>query len=263
MLQEDRDELTMNQKKTPMLFRLIKWTVRTCYHKVSLQGSEHLPDTPCVVVANHCQLHGPITSELYFPAPRVTWCAGQMMELKEVPGYAFQDFWSQKPKRSHWYYKLCSYAMAPLASYIFTHADTIAVRHDARILSTFKKTVAALQEGNNVIIFPEHDVKCNHIIYEFQDRFVNVAKHYYRKSGKALPFVPMYIAPKLKTAVIGEPIYFDPERPMDEERERICNELKNSITALGEALPLHTVVPYRNIPKKLYPKNRPNQEVSL
>ena len=30
-------------------------------------------------------------------------------------------------------------------------------------------------------------------------------------------------------------------------------------TAMAEALPLHTVVPYRNIPKKYYPTNIPKE----
>ena len=55
-----------------------------------------------------------------------------------------------------------------------------------------------LQEGNRIVIFPEHDVKYNQILYDFQDRFIDVAKLYYRKTGKQLCFVPLYIAPKLK-----------------------------------------------------------------
>ncbi len=250
----------MELKKTPLLYRMIKGTVRAVYPKMTVNGLEHLPKEPCVVVANHVQLHGPIACELYFPQKRITWCAGQMMCLKDVPEYAFQDFWSQKPKRSHWYYKLCSYLIAPLSAFLFTHADTIAVYRDTRILSTFKKTVAALQDGINIIIFPEHDVKHNHIVYDFQDKFVNVAKHYYRKTGKELQFVPMYISPKLKTMTLGEPIRFCSQNPMEEERQRICDSLKEEITRIAVALPEHTVVPYRNIPKKLYPKNRTQKE---
>jgi hypothetical protein len=120
--------------------------------------------------------------------------------------------------------------------------------------------VAALQEGINIIIFPEHDVKHNHIVYDFQDKFVNVAKHYYRKTGKELQFVPMYISPKLKTMTLGEPIRFCAQNPIEEERQRICDALKDEITRIAVALPEHTVVPYRNIPKKLYPKNRTPKE---
>ena len=35
----------------------------------------------------------------------------------------------------------------------------------------------------------------------------------------------------------------------------------DEITAIAESLPEHTVVPYRNIPKKDYPTNRPKEYV--
>ena len=106
-----------------------------------------------------------------------------------------------------------------------------------------------------MVIFPEHDVKHNHIIYDFQDKFIDIAKLYYKKTGKELSFVPMYIAPKLKKIFFGKPITFRAAEPMDAERSRICDYLMEEITAIAEAQPEHIVVPYRNIPKKAYPSN--------
>ena len=74
-----------------------------------------------------------------------------------------------------------------------------------------------------------------------------------------LSFVPMYIAPKLRKICLGKPIHFHAEESMDAERSRICTYLMDEITAVAEALPEHTVVPYRNIPKKNYPTNRPKE----
>ena len=33
--------------------------------------------------------------------------------------------------------------------------------------------------------------------------------------------------------------------------------MKDAITEMAASLPEHTVIPYRNIPKRLYPKNIP------
>jgi len=87
-----------------------------------------------------------------------------------------------------------------------------------------------------------------------------VAKLYYRKTGKELSFVPLYIAPKLKKMYLGKPIRFCAANPMEEERRRICDYLMREITEIAVSLPEHTVVPYRNIPKKLYPSNIPKEE---
>ena len=251
----------MSEKKTSGLFKFIKWCVKVFYPQTQVVGIENLPDEPVIIVGNHCQMNGPIVGELYVPNEPYIWCAGEMMYLKDVPEYAFHDFWSQKPKWTHPFYKLLSYVIAPIAVCVFNNARTIGVYHDTRILSTFKNTVTKLVEGNSVVIFPEHDVKHNHIIYDFQDKFIDVAKLYYKKTGRELSFVPMYIAPKLKTLYLGKPVRFCAAQPMDTERRQICTYLMEEITAIAEALPEHTVVPYRNIPKKEYPSNIPKESI--
>ena len=178
------------------------------------------------------------------------------MHMKEVPAYAYKDFWSLKPKWIRWFFKIISYVIAPIASYALSRADTIAVYKDGRIAHTFKETVDKLNEGANIVIFPECPQNFNNIVNEFQDKFIDVARIYYKKYNKELSFVPMYNAAKLKTIVFGKPIKFDFNKQIDEERKRICDYLKEEITKLATELPVHTVVPYLNIKKKDYPKSK-------
>ena len=138
---------------------------------------------------------------------------------------------------------------------VFNNAGTIGVYHDTRIISTFRQTVKALQEGANVVIFPEYGEPYDHIICRFRDRFIDVAKLYYKRTGKAVSFVPMYLAPKLKTMYLGKPVVFHPEAPMEEERIRIAGELMAAVSSIARSLPRHTVIPYKNIPRKQYPSN--------
>lgn len=249
----------MRKQKPSVFYQIIRYVVKLFYPKITVEGAENLPDEPVIVVGNHAQMNGPICCELYFPGDRYTWCAGQMMHLKEVPAYAFRDFWSQKPKWTHPFYKVLSYLIAPLSVCVFNNARTIGVYRDSRILSTFKNTVSRLCEGASVVVFPEQDVEYNNILYAFQDKFIDIARLYYKKTGKALAFVPLYIAPKLKKMYLGKPIRFDAGAAMEAERSRICGYLMEEITAIARSLPAHTVVPYRNIPKKDYPSNIPKE----
>lgn len=248
----------MNQekeKKISPIYKIIKWLVWLFYPKMKVVGTENLPEEEAIIVGNHTQMNGPIASELYLTGNRYTWCAGQMMNTKEVPDYAYKDFWSRKPKIVRPFYKILSYIIAPLASLIFNNANTIAVYRDNRIMSTFRNTVNKLADGAKVVIFPEHDKKYNNIIYDFQDKFIDIARLYHKRTGKELMFVPLYIAPKLKKMYLGKPIRFSSETPIEEERRRICDYLMNEITDIARSLPKHTVIPYRNIPKKYYPTN--------
>ena len=72
--------------------------------------------------------------------------------------------------------------------------------------------------------------------------------------------MPMYIAPKMKAVYLGKPTRFSAEAGIDTERDRIIDYLMREITEIARALPEHTVTPYRNIPKKLYPKNTDRKE---
>lgn len=251
----------MEEKKTSLLYKIIKRFVRWFYGKMEVVGLANLPENHAIIVGNHTQMNGPITGELFMPDNCYIWCAGEMMNRKEVPEYAFSDFWSQKPKWTHPFYRFLSYIITPLAVCIFNNARTIAVYRDMRIMSTFKDTIKKLQDNKNILIFPEKDEKHNNILYKFQENFVDVAKLYHKKTGIELTFVPMYIAPKLKTMYIGKGICYNSENDIEEERTRLCKYLSDEITSIARNLPEHIVVPYRNIPKKYYLTNKDITEV--
>ena len=72
-------------KLTLALYKPVRGLVRLVYPKTKVVGAEKLPEGAAVIVGNHSQLHGPIACELYFPGRHATWCAGEMMALREVP----------------------------------------------------------------------------------------------------------------------------------------------------------------------------------
>ena len=222
----------LNDKKTTWVYRVIRWLVWLFSPKYQLEGTENLPDEPCVIVGNHSHMYGPIEGELYTPGKHYVWCAGEMMNWEEVAAYAYKDFWSGKPKGT-------------------------AVYHDTRLISTFRDSIEKLKEGNSMVIFPECYDEHNNIVHEFQDKFIDLARFYYKKTGVELSFVPMYLAPKLKTVYYGKPIRFRADADIKAERKRICDELMDAITEIAVSLPEHTVIPYPNISARYYGKNIP------
>ena len=238
------------------VYRAVVLLVRLFYPRPEIVGAENLPEGACVIVGNHAQMNGPIVADVYLPGDRAIWCAGEMMRLREVPAYAYRDFWSQKPVAVRWFYRLLSYIIAPLSVCLFNNAHCIGVDRDTRVLSTFHKTLARLEEGARVVIFPEIDPPYNRILYTFQDRFIALGRMYGRKTGKKLSFVPRYVAPNLRKTFLGEPIEYDPDARPNDELARVRDALMAAITEMAEAQPRHRVVPYRNIPKRDYPFNR-------
>lgn len=251
----------MEKKQTSVAFKIIKGLIRLFYGKMEVEGIENLPEKDAIIVANHSQMNGPIAGELFMPDNCYIWCAGGMMNRKEIAKYAFSDFWSQKSKWTQPYYRVLSHIIVPFADCIFNNARTIAVYHDMRIKATFKDTLKMLQDGANILVYPEKDEKHNNILYQFQEHFIDVAKLYHKKTGVELIFVPMYIAPKLRKMYIGKGMQYNSATSIDEERERISTYLADEITDIARNLPCHKVVPYRNIPKRYYLTNKDVTEV--
>lgn len=237
------------------LYRFIRFCVWIVFPKFKVEGSENLPKEACVIVGNHCKANGPIVSQLYMPRESYTWCVANMMHIKEVPSYAYEDFWSRKPWWTHWFYHIASFVIAPLAAFIMSSADTIGVYRDKRLIKTFKQSVEMMEAGADVVIFPECYDEHNNIVHQFQQGFVDLARIDYKKTGRSTPFVPMYLCPSLKKIVFGKPIYYNTEADCKEESVRICNDLMDAISEIAYALPRHKVVTYNNIRKKYYPEN--------
>ena len=233
-------------RATYALFRLL-------FSRPEFTGLENLPQgRPCIVVGNHAHTYGPIYAELYFPFECATWCIGEMLNLKALPDYAFMDFWSKKPRWCRWFYRLLSYVIAPLCVAVLKNARCIGVYKDYRIMSTMHESMKHMKAGENIVIFPEHEVPYNEIVWEFQEGYVNLASLYVRRTGQPVDFVPMYIAPKLHRVCFGKPVAFDPNANPREEAHRICVVLMDAIRELALTLPPHMAVPYPNVPKNRY-----------
>lgn len=243
-------------KKKPLFFKFFVLIVRIFYRKRKLVGVENIPSEASLIIGNHAQIHGPVSSQLFYDRYKYIWCIGEMTKLKEVPAYAYKDFWMYKPKYIRWFYKVVSYLIAPISAYLFSRADTIPVYKDSRMRTTINMTLEKLRDGADVIIFPEEHTEFNEIINEFQTRFIDLARFYYRKYGVEISFVPMYNAAKLKTIVFGKPIKYDSTLDIETQRIMICNYLKEEITRIAKELPRHKVIPYGNVSKKDYPYSK-------
>ena len=239
------------------VYRTACAVIRLLFPAPEFTGVENLPEgRPCIIVGNHAHAYGPFYSELYIPGAHTTWCIAEMMNMKELPDYAFRDFWSKKPRWCRWVYRLLSYIIAPLCVAVLKHAHCVSVYKDSRLLSTMRESLKHMKMGENVVIFPEQEVLHNHIVWDFQRGFVDLAAMYARQTGEAVEFIPMYIAPDLKRVCFGRPVAFDRAASLGAERDRVCNALMDAITDMAVGLPSHRVVPYPNMPRSKYRLNR-------
>lgn len=244
------------KKKRSFCYKVAHLVLSIFYKKRQFIGLENLTDQPHIIVGNHAQVHGPLVSEVQMPLKRKTWCIANVMTAKDFAQHAKVDFWPFKPKWCRWFYNMLAHIIAPIGASIFNSCEVIPVYHDGRLMGTFKSTIKELEQGNNIVIFPECYTPHNNIVNDFQDKFVDVARLYYKKYGKCLSFVPMYNAVRLKKVLFGAPIAYNPDITIEENRKVIIDYLKQEITNLALSLPPHEVVQYANKGRKNNPMSK-------
>ena len=127
---------------------------------------------------------------------------------------------------------------------------TLSALGDQKNIALLQKTVKALTDGDDLVIFAESPKRYSEYICELQTGFIDLARLYYRKTKKALKFYPVYLEKKNAVISIGKPITYDPEVPLDTQRDEIAAYLRDNIDRLGRSLPKHKPVPF--LPERWY-----------
>ena len=109
-----------------------------------------------------------------------------------------------------------------------------------KLMLTFRETVAAMEAGDNILIFPENSLSTDDKRYqkegvsEFFTGFTMVAQLYYNRTGKAPQFIPLYANKKKRTITFGDALRYDPENNPNDEKERICTTLRDELNRLAK-----------------------------
>ncbi len=224
--------------------KLILLILRPLYrHKIL--GRENLrldEDTPCVFVCNHGEIYGPVVATLYVPYSFRPWVASEMTDKQVVIDHtmdgAFGKYTGWKRKTLHF---LMVHIGAPFLTWVMRSVDCIPVYHEnpRKLMQTFRDTIAAMEAGDNILLFPENAATAADHKYvkegvsEFFTGFTMIGQLYSQKTGKCPLFVPLYANKKERTITFGVPTRYDDSIPPNEEKERLCAYLRNEMLRIA------------------------------
>lgn len=236
-LNEQLERVVFHPAMKPYFLRFLVMVLRPLYrHKVI--GAENVrldDDIPCIFVCNHGEVYGPIAAVLFVPFSFRPWVAYEITDKTTMTDRtlngALKDFRLLPPKALRWIMEKCA---APLCASVMRQVNAIPVYHDnpRRLMQTFRETAYAMEAGDNILIFPENPVKEDAGKYrkegvsEFFTGFTLIGQMYESRTGKSPQFIPMYANRKKRTISFGPAVRYDPVRPSNEEKERICDALR-------------------------------------
>ena len=182
------------------LFNFLRWAVRLFTHSHRMAWKTAEPREPAIFVCNHARAYGPIAIGAYFSRPFRPWVVGEICDWGTAPQYMRDWFFFPKNAFMKGVFWLLSYLLTPVAVVVMNGAEAIPVFHDKRVLTTLNKSLQTLDEGKDIVVFPEN----SEAFSSFHNQFS-----------------------------VGQPLFYDPDMPMDKQCQFIADHLADEMTALA------------------------------
>ena len=187
-----------------------------------------------IILSNHEGTDAPMSLELYCNKPIRMWGAHEMNSgLIKMYKYQTRVYYHQ---RKHWNLHLarlfCLIA-SPLTNLFYKGLNLISTYRDGRFLKTIRESVQAIENGDNIVIFPEDATKGYLEELEgFFEGFTMLAE-VLKKKGIDVPVYVTYFKKKELIYVVDKPVLYSELCQSGESREDIAKKLLDRCNELG------------------------------
>lgn len=245
-LQQQLNHVVAEDYHQPYLSRFLIFMFRLFYrHRLVNEDHIHpLDDNPLVFLCNHGELYGPIVCKLYIPVPVRAWTISMMMyDRREVTKYVYDNTYSKQTYLPVFVRKLVASFIGWLSVNVMNQIESIPVYRESpmKLRETVRKSIEALEAGDNLLIFPEspeHDERYEREgIGKIAPGFVMLADAYWKRTGKKMRFMPMYANKKERSLIFGTEVVYEPENGFKNEQMRILSEVENQIQTISRISP--------------------------
>lgn len=232
---EKKEKNKIVPKKRKWWFTLLKNLMRSRYKRPTFINLGEDIKNGAVVLSNHEGTDSPMTLEMYHPANHRMWGTHEMNSgLIKMYKYQTRVYYHEK---KHWNLHLarlfCLLA-SPLTNLFYKGLNLISTYKDARFMKTIKESIAAIENGDNVVIFPEDST--NGYLAElegFHAGFVVFAETALKK-GIDLPVFVTYFNKEKLIYIIDRPINYSEIKAVCKSKEEIADKLRVRCNELGK-----------------------------
>lgn len=202
-----------NKSKGKLYFRILKKLMKGRYKKPNFVFLGEEFDNGALILSNHEGTDSPMSLEIYLDKPIRMWGAAEMNSgLKQLYKYQTNVYYHEK---LHWNIhlaRLFCLVASPLTWLFYSGFNLISTYRDARFMITLKESIKSIEDGDNIVIFPEDSSKGyleelegfhnGYILLleqcEKRNMDVPIYVSYFRKSDRAYIFDKPYKYSELK-----------------------------------------------------------------
>ena len=226
-------EWKVPSRKQPF-WRVVKAVLKPFLKTKSIEfEGEKFPDK-CIIVSNHNNKIGPMVYELNLPVFHASWGAYQMLgSYKERFHYLRDVLYIQKNGHSKFRATSKAWFEAIFSIFFYRGMKILPSYPDARLRKTLQYSMAMLDAGGAVSVYPEDSSKGYFDeMTTFLQGFVALAQAYYKKTGEDLPIFPVYWGRKPNKIVVGKPLYVQPMVQEGLDKTQIADRFKDEVNRL-------------------------------
>lgn len=215
-----------------LLYRLCRAIWRITHNRHPVLGMENIGELPAVFLGRHQDMYGPVEIMAWVPLNFRVWTLYKFMSVRECYRHYAWYTYSVRLGYGKTSARIRAAVTAPFVSALMNSMGGIPVyRGRKNIIDTFKESVKALCRGESILIMPERDYTDEGTdAGELYSGFLHIAQMYYKATGKALSFYPVYPSKQNARIYIEKPVVFDPSKPFRAERDRMIKALKRELS---------------------------------
>lgn len=223
------------RQKRKWWFRGIKRIVRVRYKRPQFIFLGEKPTNSSIILSNHEGTDAPMSLEIYSDFPIRMWGTSEMNSgLIRLYKYQTRVYYHEK---KHWNLtaaRLFCLLASPLTNLFYKGLNLISTYQDARLKNTLTESIAAIKNGQNLVIFPEKSIGGYFAeLKGFYAGFIILAKQCL-KQGIDVPIYVSYYRKKERKYIFDKPIMFSELNRTLVSREKIADYLLERCNSLGK-----------------------------
>ena len=191
-----------------------------------------------IILSNHEGTDAPLSMELYCDAPVRFWGASEM-NSGLIPMYKYQSavYYHQRKHWNIWLARLFCLIASPLTNLFYKGLNLISTYRDIRFTRTLRESIAAIKQGENIVIFPEDATEgYKDQLDGFFPGFAMLAEICYRR-GMDLPIYVTYFRKKDLVYIVDAPVRYSELVREGLGREQIVKKMLDRCNELGRMQP--------------------------
>lgn len=224
-----------NKRKDKKWFKVVKKIMRVRYKETKFVYQSEKIEEGSIIVCNHEGTDSPMAWEMYSGVPVSFWGAYQMNSgLRKMYSYQSKVYFHQKKGMNLFLARMLCLIASPLTNMFYKGLDVISTYEDARLKKTMHESFERLDEGRNLVIFPEKSDNGYQTRLEGFHSGVALLLELRERKGIDSTVYSAYYNKEKNICLVGAPKKYSEISEGCETREEVAAKLCDACNALGE-----------------------------